>query len=134
MLGSFLRGSSRRKRKASWADHDDQGSPLLKETSVKTQKETPGTYREVFSPQSNVNLIVYSILSLHAVAYDQVNSRAAVHKHNQLRHHLQLLPVFMHLPVQDHHHQDTKPWLKFSGGFGLDASCLQRPCSTPTSN
>src|SRR2546430_15796529 len=38
-------------------------------------------YREVFSPQSNINLVAYTLLAMHAVAFDQI------------------LPVFMHHPT-----------------------------------
>ena len=65
----------------------------------------PPTYREVFSRQSNLNLLTYSILALHSLAYDQ------------------LLPVFMHYPQQTD--RDTNPEVrlpfKFTGGFGLNS-------------
>ncbi|KAF2840990.1 MFS general substrate transporter, partial [Patellaria atrata CBS 101060] len=61
-------------------------------------------YADVFTKQSVLNLIVYTILALHALGYDQ------------------LLPVFMH-----HHPQSTgdpnfSPPLKFAGGFGIDSA------------
>ena len=66
----------------------------------------PPSYREVFQPQSNINLLAYSLLALHSVAYDQ------------------LLPVFMHLNPQPH--RSTNPAVhfpfKFAGGFGIDVS------------
>jgi MFS family permease len=63
----------------------------------------PVGYREVFSPQSNINLVVYTLLAMHAVAFDQ------------------LLPVFMHHPPQDINSPDVHLPLKFSGGFGIDS-------------
>jgi hypothetical protein len=85
--------------------------------------EAPPSYREVFSPyvlwsasryiadienrQSNINLLAYSILALHSVAYDQ------------------LLPVFMHLPPEG----DVQSPFKFAFGFGLDVGLVLAPSS-----
>ncbi|KAI4285021.1 MAG: hypothetical protein L6R38_000973 [Xanthoria sp. 2 TBL-2021] len=67
-------------------------------------QEAP-TYREVFSRQSNINLLTYTLLALHSVAYDQ------------------LLPVFMHHPPQHGRSSNSNVSLpfKFSGGFGIDS-------------
>lgn len=56
--------------------------------------------------QTIINLIVYTLLALHNIAFDQ------------------LIPIFMHHPVQDHsaNNPDFQPPLKFAGGFGLDSS------------
>ncbi|KAI9848570.1 MAG: hypothetical protein M1837_007239 [Sclerophora amabilis] len=64
----------------------------------------PG-YREVFSRQSSINLLVYCLLALHSVAFDQ------------------LLPIFMHHPLQNHS-DDPAVHLpfKFAGGFGMDSN------------
>ena len=64
----------------------------------------PPSFWAVFTPQSNINLLAYSILACHSVAYDQ------------------LLPVFLHLPP-NHEPRSASGFplmLKFSGGFGLD--------------
>ena len=59
-------------------------------------------YRDVFSSQSSINLLVYSFLALHTQAFDQ------------------LLPVFMHHPRRDHGiDYSISQRLKFSGGFGI---------------
>ncbi|KAL8673415.1 MAG: hypothetical protein Q9168_002158 [Polycauliona sp. 1 TL-2023] len=70
-----------------------------------TVPRAPPTYREVFSRQSNINLLTYTLLALHSVAYDQ------------------LLPVFMHHPPQYGRSTDPNVNLpfKFSGGFGIDS-------------
>lgn len=57
--------------------------------------------RDVFTRQSVINLVAYTFLALHAVAYDQ------------------MLPIFMHLPRQEPTEQNTRLPFKFSGGFGL---------------
>ena len=50
---------------------------------VKVEAPQRPTYKEVFNYQSNINLLVYSLLAAHSIAYDQ------------------LLPVFMHYPRQE---------------------------------
>ncbi|KAI4178885.1 MAG: hypothetical protein L6R41_008158 [Letrouitia leprolyta] len=63
------------------------------------------SYREVFSRQTNINLLTYTLLALHSVASDQ------------------LLPVFMHHPRQNHQSWNPNVHLpfKFGGGFGIDS-------------
>lgn len=62
--------------------------------------------REVLHKQSILNLICYTLLALHNIAFDQ------------------LVPIFMHYPAQDHSSSDPdfQPPLRFSGGFGLDSA------------
>ena len=65
----------------------------------------PPTYREVFTYQSNLNLLVYALLAMHSIGYDQ------------------LLPIFMHYPRQTDRSTNpnvTLP-LKFTGGFGINS-------------
>ncbi|KEQ97893.1 hypothetical protein AUEXF2481DRAFT_553934 [Aureobasidium subglaciale EXF-2481] len=66
----------------------------------------PPGFREVLNHQTIINLVVYTLLALHNIAFDQ------------------LIPIFMHHPVQDHSasNPDFQPPLKFAGGFGLDSS------------
>ena len=59
----------------------------------------PPSFREVLHYQTIINLIVYTLLALHNIAFDQ------------------LIPIFMHHPVNS----DFQPPLKFAGGFGLDS-------------
>jgi hypothetical protein len=116
MLGSALiRSCLRRKRnKGDWGveageteallpRNDGSGSepssPVAKDRHSAPYK--PVGYREVFSPQSNINLVVYTLLAMHAVAFDQ------------------LLPVFMHHPPKDIHSPDVHLPLRFAGGFGI---------------
>lgn len=61
----------------------------------------PPTLRETLTRQSTVNLIAYTFLATHSVAYDQ------------------LLPIFMHHPRQAHDGGNTRLPFQFSGGFGL---------------
>ncbi|KAL9029576.1 MAG: hypothetical protein Q9196_002206 [Gyalolechia fulgens] len=55
--------------------------------------------------QTNINLLTYTLLALHSVAYDQ------------------LLPIFMHHPTQIDRSSNPNVHLpfKFSGGFGIDS-------------
>ncbi|KAI9704894.1 MAG: hypothetical protein M1836_006674 [Candelina mexicana] len=87
-------------------------TPLLEasHTPSPSYKRPLGTslssgYREIFVSQSNINLLVYTMLALHSVGYDQT------------------LPVFMHHPRQDHvNNSDLQFPFKFADGFGLDSS------------
>lgn len=106
---------------AKWQHEEEESSSLLnhsRDSSVvsigngidaredrKAIPLAPPTYREVFSYQSNLNLLTYSLLALHSVAYDQ------------------LLPIFMHYPRQTDRSSssDVHLPLKFIGGFGIDS-------------
>ncbi|KAI3340595.1 major facilitator superfamily transporter [Ustulina deusta] len=57
----------------------------------------------VFTRQTVINLVCYTFLALHSVAFDQV------------------LPVFLNYPVQEHTPLNTSPPFFFSGGFGLNS-------------
>ena len=92
-------------RTGSWASNTDEQEEEDQVSHQKGTREAPPSYWEVFSPQSNINLLTYTLLALHSVAYDQ------------------LLPVFMHLPPQDHRSSspDIQLPFKFAGGMGLDS-------------
>jgi hypothetical protein len=126
-LGSRLTYYSKqtiRKIKRTLSRSNDQGieerEPLFKaqfasssgsdeESGVDTTPAKPAlpppSFREVLHYQTIINLIVYTLLALHNIAFDQ------------------LIPIFMHHPVQDHSakNPDFQPPLKFAGGFGLDS-------------
>ena len=106
-----------------WSIEEEQSASLLKHSrdssaaALDTENDAQGnrkaasivpspTYREIFSRQSNLNLLTYSILALHSLAYDQ------------------LLPIFMHYPQQTNRstNPDVSLPFKFSGGFGLDSN------------
>lgn len=74
--------------------------------NIKTIPQAPPTYREVFSRQTDLNLLTYTLLALHAVAFDQ------------------LLPIFMHYPRQTDRSSNPNVRLpfKFTGGFGIDSA------------
>ncbi|KAI2468751.1 MFS general substrate transporter [Annulohypoxylon bovei var. microspora] len=92
---------------------DDATAPLLsagapsktaRATVVETrvEKAKPLPISAVFSRQTVVNLVAYTFLALHAVAYDQV------------------LPVFLNYPPQVHTPANSTLPFVFSGGFGLN--------------
>ena len=89
------------RRKGSRED-DDEGDPLLANGSKKKPDEPPPKYREVFTYQSSINLLAYTLLAFHTLAFDQ------------------LVPVFLHMPVADHlaDVQAANPF-RFVTGFGL---------------
>lgn len=123
MLGQMLlRPFTHKKTGSKWSREDEQSASLLKHSrnpsaasfdndisSQKKRKAVPivasPTWREVFSQQSNLNLLTYSILAMHSLAYDQ------------------LLPIFMHYPQQIDRSTNTHVRLpfKFTGGFGLNS-------------
>lgn len=73
--GKFLMSMFRKPkdRKSSWTKDIDQASPLLKAANGRQLQPPPrASYRQVFNYQSSVNLLVYFLLSVHAVASDQV--------------------------------------------------------------
>ncbi|KIX92076.1 uncharacterized protein Z520_12230 [Fonsecaea multimorphosa CBS 102226] len=116
ILGEFLTSLCTRKPQRRKWSNTEESDPFLSGMSselstpvsgsisaAKIPKQSPG-WAEVFSGQSNINLAVYTFLAMHSVAYDQ------------------LLPIFMHYPVQPI--QDPQvhlPW-KFAGGFGIDSN------------
>lgn len=107
-----------------YANHqeDSEREPLLKPQfapSLGADEETgaqatpkpalpPPRCSEVLHYQTIINLIVYALLALHNIAFDQ------------------LIPIFMHHPVQDHSadNPDFEPPFKFAGGFGLDSGSI----------
>ena len=119
-LGQLLSQAFTRKKKKRMA-LDGQQASLLKHSrmssvstianhhetdeSPKAKPVAPPTYREVFSYQSNMNLLTYALLALHSIAYDQ------------------LLPIFMHYPPQTDRASNASVHLpfKFAGGFGIDS-------------
>ena len=114
-LGTLItQGCRRRQRSGDWVDDEDEGNPFLGDgqSSVLSSPVGKGTakplqkkvsYRDVFAPQSNINLAVYTLLAMHSVAYDQ------------------LLPIFMHYPPQSIQDPEVKLPFKFAGGFGIDS-------------
>ncbi|KAL6714113.1 hypothetical protein ACLMJK_008607 [Lecanora helva] len=122
VVGKFITSPLKRKRtKKSWEHKEEQSESLLRHSRIsssstneeaenapkgrKTIPLAPLPYREVFTRQSSLNLLTYSILALHSIAYDQI------------------LPIFMHYPPQVNRSKDPNVHLpfKFSGGFGINS-------------
>lgn len=91
---------------------NDETEPLLKHTSpseedspaFELQPQLPSpSWREVLNRQSFINLLVYALLAMHAMAFDQ------------------LIPVYLqHDPIGTPDSTPYSPPLKFAGGFGLN--------------
>ncbi|OLN80994.1 putative membrane protein YCR023C-like protein 10 [Colletotrichum chlorophyti] len=79
---------------------DIPGSGSQSQEDNKQVLEAP-SMNEVFTSQTCINLLCYTFLALHSVAYDQV------------------LPVFLNYPRQVHTPENTHLPFQFSGGFGL---------------
>lgn len=105
-LGQMLTGScsSRRKNTSnSETQEDDERTALLgKHRSTKSTTATRPSWKDVFSPQSTLVLLVYAMMAMHNMAFDS------------------LLPVFLHMPIQrlDGNPEVRLPF-KFIGGFGV---------------
>ena len=122
IIGELIIHPFRRKKpKKRWQHEEEQSQSLLKHSRIpsvsahgngidaqedrKTIPLARPSYREVFSRQSNLNLLVYTLLAFHSLAYDQV------------------LPIFMHYPQQSNRSSDSNVHLpfKFAGGFGINS-------------
>jgi MFS family permease len=85
----------------------ENGKVIINEEPTKPRQKAP-SFSEALTRQSVLNLIVYTLLAMHNMAYDQ------------------LLPVYMQYPsIIDGGKDVTQPgtdgiFLKFAGGFGLD--------------
>ncbi|KAH1702841.1 hypothetical protein KXX23_007318 [Aspergillus fumigatus] len=110
-LGQMLTGScsSRRKNTSnSETQEDDERTALLgKHRSTKSTTATRPSWKDVFSPQSTLVLLVYAMMAMHNMAFDS------------------LLPVFLHMPIQrlDGNPEVRLPF-KFIGGFGVDSQTI----------
>jgi MFS family permease len=116
VVGKLLTKSCRKREKKAWrVDADgDANEPFLHGSAMTSPVATTKAalpkaagkagWAQVFTRQSNINLLVYTFLAMHSVAYDQ------------------LLPVFMHYPVLPKDDKSINLPLKFAGGFGIDSS------------
>lgn len=122
ILGSTLTRSCRKRKPPAWY-HDrrstdeaaepfladnvstrDPSSPLQTKPSDSDIAKKNGSWSQVFTYQSSLNLLVYTFLAMHSVSFDQ------------------LLPVFLDRgPVQTIDDPKVKLPLKFEGGFEMDS-------------
>ncbi|KAK4250769.1 major facilitator superfamily domain-containing protein [Corynascus novoguineensis] len=96
-----------RRRRLSFVD-DEASAPLLADSSMSSSEQLaahdePITNREIFTYQTSINLLSYTFLALHSVAYDQV------------------LPVFLNYPRVAPDETNSHLPFKFTGGFGLSS-------------
>ena len=78
----------------------DEESPSTDSAKKNASHNTPPSWSSVFTFQSVLILLVYASLAFHSLGFDQ------------------LLPIFMHHPVQDKRSSDIRLPFKFAGGFG----------------
>lgn len=81
---------------------EDEESAVAKIDPVKPAKKP--TYREVMTKQTTLNLLCYTLLAMHSIAFDQ------------------LLPVFLHHPRSGPHVFPYRFPLRFNQGFGLNSN------------
>ncbi|KAH7027754.1 major facilitator superfamily domain-containing protein [Microdochium trichocladiopsis] len=89
--------------------HANHEAPLLSRVQSADRKAKAlrkQGLRSVLSPQTTLNLVCYTFLALHSVAFDQ------------------LLPVFLHYPVERHTSENVSLPLVFNGGFGLKSGSI----------
>ncbi|KAK4044483.1 major facilitator superfamily domain-containing protein [Parachaetomium inaequale] len=97
-----------KRRRLSFVD-DEASAPLLADSAmsssehIATKEDEPVSHREIFTTQTSINLLSYTFLALHAVAYDQV------------------LPVFLNYPRVVPDETNTHLPFRFNGGFGLSS-------------
>lgn len=109
VLGQMLtRSCTLRKRRQSSKAQDDEATALLGDDAGNGQSKRRSagikrpSWRQVFSPQSNLILVAYGMMSMHTMAFDS------------------LIPVFLHYPEQQlHDNPNVRLPFKFIGGFGV---------------
>lgn len=101
VLGAWLVSPFRRGGKG-LRPRDDFESVGYQKLGQKAETAPPPPYREVFSPQSNWNLVAYTVMAMHAVTYNQ------------------LIAVFLHQAEATDRQHDALPF-KFGGGFGFNS-------------
>ncbi|KAI1353432.1 major facilitator superfamily transporter [Xylaria sp. FL0043] len=80
-----------------------QANGTSRSSRVTREKPVTPSMSAVFTRQTVINLVSYTFLALHSVAFDQV------------------LPVFLNYPTQEHTPLNTSLPFFFSGGFGLNS-------------
>lgn len=87
------------------APEDEETGYAKTKTQPSGKQKTPSV-REVLTKQTTLNLVVYTFLAMHSVAFDQV------------------LPVFLHHPRCGKGVEQTRPPLRFNRGFGLHSGTI----------
>ncbi|KAJ5084654.1 permease of the major facilitator superfamily, partial [Penicillium alfredii] len=107
---AITRSCLSRKHQDSGPVTSDERASLLPENGQPPRKKKPvrqPSWSQVFTPQSNLVLLAYSLLAMHSMAFDSV------------------FPVFLHYPVQEFEgNPDVQLPFKFAGGFGVDAQTI----------
>lgn len=108
MLGSRLTRAVRRKSRSARPGPGSRADGEAASQDQSPKKALPmGTspsMREAFTRQTVINLITYTILALHSVAFDQN------------------ITVFLNYPVMEHTPENTRFPFYFNGGFGFESS------------
>ena len=88
--------------------NEQQDEEAMQNKEPKGPAQPPPSLTECLTKQSMLNLLCYTLLAMHNLAFDQ------------------LIPIYMHYPEQDHSpsNSDFVPPFKFSGGFGLDSQSI----------
>ncbi|CAG9955160.1 unnamed protein product [Clonostachys rosea f. rosea IK726] len=105
---ALSRNPSSAQRRASFVDGEATAPLVPGNVNVKHSAAKPGSagLRDVFTRQSTINLVTYTFLAFHSVAYDQN------------------IPVYLNHPRQKHTGDNTHMPFYFNGGFGLDIGAI----------
>jgi MFS family permease len=115
LLGSYLKSPFKRQKHQEIRFHLSEAESFIQDSSsmemseLCLQDDKKGTqshhidWAKIFSSNSTINLITIAFLAMHSIWFDQ------------------LLPVFMHHPVQTLEDPTTRLPFHFTGGFGMDA-------------
>ncbi|PMD31802.1 MFS general substrate transporter [Hyaloscypha variabilis F] len=115
LLTIFSKQGTNRSKRNSRFDEDENEpffpphSPIIELSDIDIKSNSHDSsqhpkYREVFSQQSILNLVIHTFLEMHSTIF-------------QL-----LAPVFMHYPVEESRTTYTWGLLAFSGGFGIGSA------------
>lgn len=97
--------TSRRKQQDELKDADEERTTLLPHQPKKKKPVVRPSWSQVFTFQSNLVLVAYTLMSGLMMAFDSV------------------FPVFLHWPVQQlHDNPDVQLPFKFTSGFGIGES------------
>lgn len=91
-------------RRPSFVDGEATSPLLPNKIAPKTHSQEPARKERVLTRETSINLLAYTFLAFHSVAYDQI------------------LSVFLRHPVEEHTPENTAFPFYFSGGFGMSHS------------
>ena len=91
-------------RRTSFVDGEATAPLVPSKVLVRPRRDEPAPgLKDVFTRQTTINLVSYTFLAFHSVAFDQI------------------VPVFLNYPKEGLNHDNTRLPFYFRSGFGLDS-------------